>query len=183
MIMEHALYAPTLQPVFADRRADPSPSASAFNGALVDLMPSLRSFARALTRNPALADDLVQDTSEKALAHAASFVSGTNMRAWLFTILRNQHYSQRRRAWRNVEDVDGAYTNTLHTRPTQNDTLDLQDATRAMAKLSATQQTLLLNVSVAGRSYDAVAAEIGCAVGTIKSRVSRARTRLAKYLA
>jgi RNA polymerase sigma factor (sigma-70 family) len=177
--MAQALYAPAPQAgLFAKR-----PVLSTFEGALIDLMPSLRAFARSLSRNPTLADDLVQDTSVSALAHESSFVMGSNMRAWLFTILRNQYYTQQRRAWRNIQDVDGRHTEHLQTAPTQNDVLDLQDANRALAKLSTQQRNLLLTVGVTGKAYRTAASESGVAVGTIKSRMSRARRRLAAYMA
>src|SRR5690606_4097056 len=92
---------------------------AAFKADLIELLPSLRAFARSLAHNPALADDLVQDTLVKALANVERFEPGTNLRAWLFTILRNHYYSQLRKSKREVEDADGKFAARMSSRPEQ----------------------------------------------------------------
>lgn len=174
--MQYALCAST---GYAGTRS--MPASDIFRETLVDLLPSLKAFAQALTRNRTVAEDLVQDASESALSHASSFIVGTNMRAWLFTILRNRYYSQRRREWRNVQDVDGEHTARLTTEPAQNVALDVEDARRALSMLTKQQRDLLLSVGLSGDAYSDLALARGCAVGTIKSRVNRARRRLKEF--
>jgi len=149
---------------------------------LVAAMPSLRAFAISLTGNTDRADDLVQDTVLRAWANVEKFQEGTNLNAWLFTILRNGFYSDHRKRVREVEDVDGAYAERLVTIPSQQAHLDLDDFRRALMKLSADQREALLLVAAQGFSYEEAAGICACAVGTIKSRVNRARSHLAELL-
>jgi RNA polymerase sigma-70 factor, ECF subfamily len=155
---------------------------SAFKSELIELLPSLRAFARSLAHNPAQADDLVQDTLVKALANVERFEPGTNLRAWLFTILRNHYYSQLRKSKREVEDADGKFAARLSSRPEQDGSVDLEDFKVAFAQLAPDHREVLTLVGASGCSYEEAANICGCAVGTIKSRVNRARKRLADLL-
>lgn len=155
---------------------------SDFKAELIELLPSLRAFARSLAHNPAQADDLVQDTLVKALANVERFEPGTNLRAWLFTILRNHYYSQLRKSKREVEDADGKFAARLSTRPEQDGSVDLEDFKVAFAQLAPDHREVLTLVGASGCSYEEAAQICGCAVGTIKSRVNRARKRLADLL-
>ena len=119
----------------------------------------------------------------RALAHIDSFEPGTNMPAWLFTILRNLFRSEYRKRRREVEDPDGRYAETLKSHPEQTGRVEFGEFRTALAKLPADQREALILVGASGFSYEDAAAICGCAVGTIKSRVNRARTRLADLLA
>jgi RNA polymerase sigma-70 factor, ECF subfamily len=145
-------------------------------------VPSLRAFAISLSGNVDRADDLVQETLLRALSHIDSFQPGTNMPAWLFTILRNLFRSEYRKRWREVEDVDGRYAETLRSHAEQTGRLELEEFRNALAKLPADQREALILVGASGFSYEETASICGCAVGTIKSRVNRARTRLVDLL-
>ena len=149
---------------------------------LLAAIPNLRAFAISLCGNRDSADDLVQDTLMRAWSNMDRYTAGTNLHAWLFTILRNSFFSQHRKIVREVEDADGFYANRLSTAPEQQAHLDLQDFQRALMKLSADQREALLLVGAEGYSYEEAARICGCAEGTIKSRVNRARNRLAELL-
>ena len=149
---------------------------------LVDHLPALRAFALSLTRNGAAADDLVQDTIVKAWTNIEKFTAGTNMRAWLFTILRNTFYSNRRKAKREVPDVDGVFTASLAEKPAHDGRLQLADFRRAFEKLPDEQREALILVGASGFSYEEAAQMCGCAIGTIKSRANRGRGKLAELL-
>ena len=149
---------------------------------LVDMIPNLRAFARSLSGNSARADDLVQETLLKAWANREKFEEGTNLRAWLFTILRNSFYSQMRRATREVEDVDDRHALRTQTPATQDDPLELDDFRRALHLLPAEQREALILIGASDFSYEEAAAVCECAVGTVKSRVARARARLSAIL-
>jgi RNA polymerase sigma-70 factor (ECF subfamily) len=166
---------PNRQPDKAARGPSPAPD---FKTELLTQLPALRAFARSLCGDPARADDLTQDTLLKAWANKQSFTPGTNMKAWLFTILRNGFYSELRRHKRDVEDPNDVYANNLSVPPTQQDHLELRDLRRALILLPAEQREALILVGASGCSYEEAAAICGCAVGTIKSRVSRARRTL-----
>ena len=153
-----------------------------FRNGLLAAVPSLRAFALSLTSNPARSDDLVQDTLLKGWQHRARFQPGTNLNAWLFTILRNIFYSDHRKRVREVEDQDGSYAARLATAPHQGDRLDVEDLQSALAKLPPDQREALVLVGAEGVSYEEAATIMGCKVGTVKSRVSRARGRLAELL-
>ena len=153
-----------------------------FEKSLVDAIPQLRAFARSFTNDAARADDLVQETLVKAWNSMDSFTPGTNFRAWLFTILRNVYFSQHRKLRREVDDPDEVHQSSLAVLPEQYGHLDLADFRIALTKLPADQCEALLLVGAEGFSYEEAAEICGCAVGTIKSRVNRARTRLAELL-
>jgi len=144
--------------------------------------PSLRAFAISLSGNVDSADDLVQETLCRALAHIDSFQPGTNLQAWLFTILRNQFRSNYRKRKREVEDADGSYSDRLRALPDQDDRLQMNDMLAALQRLRPDQREAVILIGAAGYSYDEAAHICGCAAGTIKSRVNRARTRLAEIL-
>ena len=126
---------------------------------------------------------VILDNRWLALAHIDSFEPGTNMPAWLFTILRNLFRSEYRKRRREVEDAEGRYAETLKSHPEQTGRVEFEEFRAALAKLPADQREALILVGASGFSYDDAAAICGCAVGTIKSRVNRARTRLADLLA
>ena len=149
---------------------------------LVDHLPALRAFALSLTREGASADDLVQDTIVKAWTNMDKFQAGTNLRAWLFTILRNTFYSARRKVRREVSDTDGIYAAQQTTRPEHDGRLALNDFRAAFDKLPDEQREALILVGASGFSYEEAASMTGVAVGTVKSRANRGRRRLAELL-
>src|SRR5215210_5867427 len=151
--------------------------------AVLAAVPSLRAFAISLCGNVDRADDLVQETLLRALANINSFQPGTNMSAWLFTILRNHFRSEYRKRRREVEDGDGSYAETLKSHPEQYGRVEFEEFRTALAKLPPDQREALVLVGASGFSYEEAATICECAVGTIKSRVNRARTRLAELLA
>lgn len=158
------------------------PVSGAFRQGLVELIPFLRAFARTLCGNRDEADDLCQEALTKAWQSSKSFEPGTNQKAWLFMILRNQFYSNKRRSWRQQPWDEG---NPLHvpvTPGTQNSNLNLQDLYRAMQHLPAEQREALILVGAGGFSCAEASSICGCAVGTIKSRVARARKALITIL-
>ena len=162
------------------------PSKAEGNGSLHDdilaAIPNLRAFAMSLSGNIDNADDLVQETLVRALAHIDSFEPGTNLAAWLFTILRNLFRSEYRKRKREVEDGEGRFAATLKTRPEQSSRLEFKEFQQALAKIPAEQREALILVGASGFSYEETAEICGCAVGTVKSRVNRARARLAELL-
>jgi RNA polymerase sigma-70 factor (ECF subfamily) len=150
---------------------------------LIAVIPNLRAFAVSLCGNPDRADDLVQETLVKAWGNLDSFVEGTNLPAWLFTILRNLYYSEYRKRRREVADPDGAIAVKLATAPAQNGHMDLRDLHDALQLLPNDQREALILIGASGLSYEEAAEICGCAIGTMKSRVNRARNRLADILA
>ncbi len=149
---------------------------------LIEHLPAMRAFALSLTRNAAHADDLVQDTIVKAWSNFDKFQTGTNLRAWLFTILRNTFYSNRRKARREVEDVDGVFAAGLAEKPSHDGRLQMKDFIDAFGKIPVEQREALLLVGASGFSYEEAAETCGVAVGTIKSRANRARRALVDLL-
>jgi RNA polymerase sigma-70 factor (ECF subfamily) len=145
-------------------------------------IPHLRAFAVSLTNNPDRADDLVQDTILRAWANGDRFERGTNLNAWLFTILRNLFHSEYRKRKREVEDGDGAFAARLKTHPNQQAHLDYEDFRIALAKLPLDQREALLLVGAQGMSYEEAAEVCNVAIGTVKSRVNRARAKLVVLL-
>jgi RNA polymerase sigma-70 factor (ECF subfamily) len=145
-------------------------------------VPSLRAFAISLTGHLDQADDLVQETIVRALSNIDRFQPGTNLQAWMFTILRNQFHTAYRKRRREVEDADGLMAARLSTIPEQGGHLDFEDFRTALAKLSAEQREALLLVGAEGFSYEEAAVICNTKLGTIKSRVNRARARLAELL-
>lgn len=149
---------------------------------IVAAVPHLRAFATSLCGNRERADDLVQETILKAWDNRSSFAVGTNLKAWLFTILRNTYFSERRKRKREVEDADGKISGRVAVHGEQQGHMDLRDFQHALDQLSEDQREALILVGAEGFSYEEVAEICGCAVGTVKSRVNRARTRLADLL-
>jgi RNA polymerase sigma-70 factor, ECF subfamily len=145
-------------------------------------IPHLRAFAVSLTNHPDRADDLVQDTILRAWANSDRFERGTNLNAWLFTILRNLFHSEYRKRKREVEDGDGAFAARLKTHPNQQAHLDYEDFRIALAKLPLDQREALLLVGAQGMSYEEAAEVCKVAIGTVKSRVNRARAKLVVLL-
>ena len=150
--------------------------------AVLGSVPSLRAFAISLCGNVDRADDLVQETLLRALANIDTFQPGTNMSAWLFTILRNHFRSEYRKRRREVEDSEGHYADTLKSQPEQYGQIEFNEFRAALSHLPTDQREALILVGASGFSYEEAANICGCAVGTIKSRVNRARTRLAELL-
>lgn len=142
----------------------------------------MRAFALSLCRNDSEADDLVQDALVKAWKNIASFEAGTNMRAWLFTILRNTFYSARRKSGRELGDPDGVVLEKLAVKPAHDGRLQLREFLVAFATLPDEQREALALVGASGFSYEEAAAMCGVKVGTIKSRANRGRARLAELL-
>src|SRR5260370_11701893 len=145
-------------------------------------VPSLRAFAISLSGNGDRADDLVQETLLRALANIDSFQPGSNLPAWLFTILRNLFRSDYRKRRREVEDAEGNYAKTLKTQPSQGAHLEFEEFRAALEKLPQDHREAFILVGASGFSYEDAATICGCAVGTIKSRVNRARSKLAALL-
>ncbi len=145
-------------------------------------IPAMRAFALSLTRNGAAADDLVQDTIVKAWTHIDRFTAGTDLKAWLFTILRNTFYSDRRKAVREVSDPDGLHAATLSVRPDHDGRLAMTDFRAAFDRLSPEHREVLILVGANGYSCEEAAEVMGVAVGTVKSRTNRARARLSEML-
>ncbi len=146
------------------------------------VIPHLRAFAISLTGSLDHADDLVQETLLRALSNLDKFQPGTSLQAWTFTILRNLFHTEFRKRRREVEDPDGLFAARLATLPEQGARLDFQDLRAALAQLPAHQREALLLVGAEGLSYEEAARVCGTHLGTIKSRVNRARTRLAELL-
>jgi RNA polymerase sigma-70 factor (ECF subfamily) len=160
-------------------KADPR---SSWRDDVVALIPALRAFAWSLSHNASDADDLVQDTLIKAWTHRDKFEMGTNLRAWLFTILRNTYYTAVVRKRREVRDETGKYAATLSTDATQDWSVAIRALQAALAQLPDEHREALILVGAAGLSYEEAAEICGCALGTIKSRVNRARARLLKIM-
>lgn len=153
-----------------------------FRSALVELIPHMRAFARSLCGDVTAADDLAQDAMVKAWAARASFQVGTNMKAWSFMILRNQFYSEKRRSWRETQLDQDAAERTLIAVDDPAAPLALNELRMALAMLPPEQREALILVGAGGFAYEEVADICGCAVGTAKSRVSRARRALHEIL-
>src|SRR3954469_15365947 len=151
-------------------------------GAMLAAVPSLRAFAISLCGDVDRANDLVQETLLRAWSHLDSFEPGTNMSAWLFTILRNHFRTEYRKRRREVEDADGGYAERLTAREEQTAHIEFGELREALMKLSPDQREALILVGASGFSYEEAAKICNCAVGTIKSRVNRARLRLAEIL-
>lgn len=149
---------------------------------MLNAVPSLRAFAISLTGDIVYADDLVQTAILRGLENLDKFQPGTSMQAWLFTILRNQFYTELRRRRREVEDADGTMAAKLSVMPAQGARLDFDDMRVALAELSIEQREALLLVAAEGVSYEEAAQICGTNIGTIKSRINRARTRLTELL-
>lgn len=145
-------------------------------------LPHLRAFARFLSRNDVQAQDLVQDTVMRALSKAHQFVPGTNLKAWLTIILRNGFYNDIRRKGRRPEVSIEVVGDTTSVPAEQEVALQIRDFERGFAQLNASQREALLLVGASGFSYQEAAEIAQCAVGTMKSRVSRARSELERLM-
>jgi len=150
----------------------------AFREELVALIPHLRAFARTLCGDATTADDLAQDAMMKAWDARASFEMGTNMKAWTFMILRNQFYSEKRRSWRQTQLDQEAAERTLVAVDDPEAPVALDELRLGLSMLPAEQREALILVGAGGFAYEEAADICGCAVGTVKSRVSRARRAL-----
>ena len=164
-----------------ERNDPPMPDAE-FKRDLMKQLPSLRAFAISLVGKMDRADDLVQETVMKAWANRTSFTAGTNIRAWLFNILRNEFYTVFRKRRREVEDADGMIAASVGVHPEQDGHMDLADMQDALSRLPVDQREALVLVTASDMSYEEAAAVCGVAVGTIKSRVNRARAKLSELL-
>ncbi|MCA1242119.1 sigma-70 family RNA polymerase sigma factor [Stappia stellulata] len=153
-------------------------SAAQFKKDIVEAIPRLRAFARSISGDRDRADDLVQETLSKAIANRDKFTEGTNLTAWLITILRNHFYSVGRKMQREVSDSDGEHAATLESKPQQTGHLELKDFLSALQVLPDDQREALILIGASGFSYEEAAEILGVKVGTVKSRVSRARLRL-----
>lgn len=149
---------------------------------LAEAIPRLRAFAISLTRDVTRADDLVQDTILKAWSNIEKFDPATNLDAWLFTILRNTFYSSLRKTRREVSDSDGVHAAGLSEKPAHDSRLAFKDFQRAFDQLSPEHREVLILVGASGFSCEEAASMMGVAIGTVKSRASRARKRLAELL-
>lgn len=150
---------------------------------LLALIPHMRAFARFLCRDRCLAEDLAQDALASAVRNRAAFAPGSNLRGWLFAIVRNQFYSDKRRSWRVVPLDQKVAEATLVALSDPLAALELEDVRAAMLQLSDDQREVLILVGVAGLPYLEAARICDVNVGTIKSRLSRARLRLNEILA
>jgi RNA polymerase sigma-70 factor, ECF subfamily len=190
-----ATYAPgAAEPSIADRFADllrllhdafgraQDGHEKAFQASLLGMVPNLQRFARSLLRNHVGADDLLQNTLLRAWRSRASFAPGTNLEAWLFTIMRNQFYNEHRKRGREVQDEDGAQAERLVSLPEQGGHLDLSDVRAALDRLAPSMREALVLVAIENLTYEETAAVMKCRIGTVKSRVWRARTQLAEML-
>ena len=149
---------------------------------IVDYLPEMRAFALSLTRNPTSADDLVQDSLIKAWKNFHQFQADTNLRAWLFTIVRNTFYSDMRKRKREFDCVDEAEVDLINTGQNADAVIEAMDFERAFSMLPDQQREALTLVGASGMSYDEAAELCGVAIGTIKSRINRARKKLAELL-
>lgn len=149
---------------------------------IVTHLPALRAFARGLTGDVSGADDLVQETVLKAWSKFSQYNDGTNLRAWLFTILRNTYLSKLRKQSREVSDGEGVFAARLISKPDHDGRLALQELNAAMKLLPVEQREALILVGAMGFSIEEAAETCNCAPGTIKSRANRARKALVKIL-
>lgn len=151
-------------------------------GAIVGSIPHLRAFAISLCRNRDYADELVQETLTRAIAHIGSFEEGSNLAAWLFTILRNNFYNELRKSGRMENDPDDRHAGSIAIPPEQDGWELAEDFRASVNKLSSAHRQALFLVGAYGLSYDEASAVAGCPVGTMKTRVNRARRLLASFM-
>ena len=157
-------------------------SDAAARAAMLSTIPDLRAFAFSLCGSRDQGDDLVQETLLRAWAHLSDFQEGTNMAAWLFTILRNHFVNECRRRRRWVEDIDGQFSDKVTTVPEQEGWAISTDLRAALMRLPVHQRDAVILVGAAGVSLEEAASICACEIGTIKSRVHRARARLAELM-
>lgn len=175
---------PAARPVATEPAADPAadPALADAREAIIGHLPARRAFALSLTRDAALSDDLVQETLLKAWTKFHLHTPGTNLRGWLFTILRNSLHSLRRKRRREVGDPDGALAAQLASKPDHDGRLAMSEMERALDQLPLEQREALMLVGAMGFSVEEAAETCGCAPGTIKSRAARGRRALADLL-
>lgn len=149
---------------------------------IVDLIPALRAFARTFCRVPDDADDLVQETLTKGLANIDKFEPGTRMKSWLFTIMRNTHYTRVKAADREKPGLLDCASLIPISEATQEWSVQSKEVYGAVQKLPEHQREVLMLIGVLGVSYEETAEICGCAVGTVKSRLNRARASALEYL-
>ena len=145
-------------------------------------LPHLRAFARTLTGNRERADDLVQDTIIRALNAEEQFVAGTNLKAWLMTILRNHYINGLRRMRLEGDSIEQVPDSAFATPAVQDNKMELQEVSAALMKMSPEHREVLVLISASGLSYEETASVCGCAVGTVKSRLNRARQELRRLV-
>lgn len=153
-----------------------------FRDQLVEIIPALRAFARGLCGNRDMADDMAQDAMARAWAARASYTPGTNFRAWIFMILRNHFYTTLRKNSRMVSWDPEVAERVLVAGPTQHDRINVSDVSKALQKLPAEQREVLMLIGANGVSYEEAAEIMGCAIGTIKSRLARGRAALSALI-
>jgi RNA polymerase sigma-70 factor, ECF subfamily len=153
-----------------------------FRDQLVALLPSLRAFSRGLCGHREMADDLAQDTMMRAWAARESYTQGSNFRAWMFMIMRNQFYTTIRKNARSTSLDPEVAERVLVVAPAQQNGINVEDVAKALQKLPAEQREVLLLIGANGLSYEEAADVIGCAIGTVKSRLARGRTALAALI-
>lgn len=158
------------------------PARSSWDAQILDHLSALHRYSLSLVRNIHMAEDLVHDTIVKAYTCVDKFQPGTNLRAWLFTILRNTFYSGLRQKKFEVADPNGFHAASLTTSPDHDGKLAMREFLRAFMQLSPEHRTIVSLVGVSGYSYIAASKMTGVAVGTAKSRLSRARTQLSEAL-
>ena len=154
-----------------------------FKEAILSVIPILRAYAMSTTKNMDHADDLVQETILRAWSNKDKFEIGTNMAAWLFTILQNLYRSEYRKRRREIEDADGVYAAGLVFLPEQDGNVEMAEFREALLRLPQEQREALILVGASGFSYEEAAGILGIAIGTVKSRVNRAREAVAEILA
>jgi RNA polymerase sigma-70 factor (ECF subfamily) len=167
--------------VAGPERVRRSAGADPFMQEVLALTPKLRAYAAGLTGCPERADDLLHDTLVKVIRFRHRFEPGTNLRAWLYAIVRNSYLTNLRQRSRLCEDPDGRLSAELASAPTQEWRLRHRELLRALLMLSPDQRSLLMLIA-GGSSYEEAAEVCGCPVGTVKSRINRARHRLLKIL-
>ena len=153
-----------------------------FRDQLVAIIPALRAFARGLCGNRDMADDLAQDALTRAWAARASYTPGSNFRAWIYMILRNHFYTTLRKNARMVSWDPEVAERVLVVAPAQHDRIHVEDVAKALQKLPVEQREVLMLIGANGVSYDEAAAIMGCAIGTIKSRLARGRVALSALI-
>jgi len=146
-----------------------------FENAVIDLIPALRAYARSLSRNPTDADDLVQETLLRAIQYVDNFRAGTNLRAWLFTILRNRFYTGIRKTTREPVGAEDCVAGMATSAPMQDLHMEMRDVERAFIRLPQPYRSTMAYVVLREESYDSAARHFNCDIGTIKSRINRGR--------
>lgn len=149
---------------------------------VVELIPALRAFARTFCSKPEEADDLVQETLTKALANLDKFEPGTRLKSWLFTIMRNTFCTRIKKSKRETIGIPEGIAAKLVTEATQEWTVQAEEVRRALERLPAHHREMLVLIVMLGERYEDAAEICGCAVGTVKSRLSRARQQLRREL-